>query len=110
MANNPEAKIQADIITMLRNRDWYVKNMHGNMYQAGFPDLFATHRLYGIRLIEVKLPEMKGSHFTRAQLDTFPKLQAYGAKIWILTGATESDYKLLLKPSNYQEFILKYGM
>lgn len=110
MPKNPEAKIQEQIITMLRNRDWFVKNMHGNMYQAGFPDLFACHKLYGIRLIEVKLPEMKGSRFTRAQLDTFPKLQANGAKIWILTGATEHDYKSLLKPSNYQQFVLRYGM
>lgn len=91
----PEAKIQANIVKMLRFYEWFVMVTHGNMYQSGFPDLYATHSRYGARWIEVKLPEMKGSHFTPAQLDTFPKLEANGALVWVLTGATESEYKKL---------------
>lgn len=78
------------------------------MYSAGFPDLFATHKKYGPRWIEVKLPGMIGSAFTPAQLEEFPKLANNGAPIWILTGATESEYKKLFMPENwFQYFVMK---
>lgn len=100
----PEAKIQKDICTYLRNRGWFVLVTHGNMYQSGFPDLYATHSRYGSRWIEVKLPEMKGSHFTNAQKDTFPKLTANGTGIWILTGANEQEYRKLFQGANFWKF------
>jgi len=104
----PEAKIQDAIIKMLRGKEWFVINMHGNLYQAGFPDLFTSHHKYGIRLIEVKRPEMKGSRFTAAQLEVFPRLVAAGAGVWILTSATEVDYRKLFKPCNWYLYLDSY--
>ena len=89
----PERIIQDKIMAMLLVKGWYVMETHGNMYQSGFPDLFATHTKYGIRWIEVKLPAMKGSKFTPAQIECFPKLCANGAGVWILTGDSETEYK-----------------
>lgn len=99
----PEAKIQKDIVRMLRQKGWFVKRLVGNAYQFGMPDLFATHKRFGIRLIEVKLPDMKGSKYTKAQLETFPKLCANGAGVWVMTAATQSEYeKLKARPNWYQ--------
>ena len=97
----PEAIIQRAIIKRLRNEEWFVKETHGNMYQSGFPDLFATHNKYGHRWIEVKLPDMKGSKFTGAQIETFPKLCAFGSGVWILTGDSDLEFFKLHKPANW---------
>lgn len=78
---------------------------HGNMFQSGLPDLYATHYTHGARWIEVKLPLMKGSKFTNAQYEVFPKLVANGSRIWILTGATEEEYKKLFKKCNLWEYM-----
>ena len=88
---------------MLKVRDWYARETHGNMYQSGFPDIFACHRRYGIRWIEVKMPT--GYSFTPAQLDVFPEFAAKGVGIWILTADTETQYRLLFKPSNWHHFL-----
>ena len=108
--DNPEARIQAEIIKMLRNKGWYVTNIHGNMFQSGLPDLYATHSRYGARWIEVKLPNMKGSKFTAAQLDCFPKLEANGTPIWIMTAATESEYQKLFAASNFFAYRFMKGV
>jgi hypothetical protein len=100
----PEAIIQKAIIGMLRIKGWHVMVTHGSMYQSGFPDLFACHYRYGIRWIEVKLPGMKGSKFTPAQLESFPKMCANGAGVWILTGATELEYQKLFTRFNWWQY------
>jgi len=105
---NLEKIIQDAIINYLTVRGWYCKNMHGNLYQSGFPDIFACHSKYGIRLIEVKLKDMKGSKFTPAQLVDFPKMRANGARIWVLTSATETEYAKLFKPDNIREYLLMH--
>lgn len=101
----PEHAIQKAIIRALELRGWFVKSTHGSAFQSGFPDLYATHKLYGARWIEVKLPGMKGSKFTTAQLLTFPKLRANGSGVWILTGASDSELEKLRKPSNLWEYM-----
>lgn len=101
----PEAKIQDDIVSMLLNYGWFVKSTHGSMFQSGFPDLYATHTRYGARWIEVKLPNMEGSKFTSAQLEDFPKLCANGAGVWVLTAATESEYKKLFSKFNWYLYL-----
>jgi len=103
----PEAVIQEKIIKLLRFKEWFVKETHGNMYQSGFPDLFATHIRYGHRWIEVKLPGMKGSKFTPAQLETFPKLCANGSGVWIMTGNSEDQYARLFKTYNWFTYLIK---
>ena len=97
---HPERKIQKELIKLLELKSWMVKQTHGNMYQSGFPDLFATHKLYGQRWIEVKLPNMKGSRFTKAQLKDFPEFILHGCGIWILTAATVEEYSKLFRPEN----------
>ena len=59
-----------------------------------------------MRWIEVKLPGMKGSVFNAAQLRTFPQMDANGAKIWILTAATEHEYQKLFGASNLLEYLI----
>jgi hypothetical protein len=106
-AAGPEAKIQEKIVKMLIFRGWFVKRIIGNKYQSGLPDLYATHPDYGGRWIEVKLPGMKGSRFTNAQLELFPNLIRNGTPIYILTGDTEMDYRLLFGPGNADEIIIQ---
>ena len=99
----PEAGVQKSVIEMLMIKGWFVKSTHGNMYQSGFPDLFCCHSKYGQRWVEVKLPEMKGSKFTAAQLEDFPKICANGSGVWVLVAATEEEYrKLFTRPNWYQ--------
>ena len=99
----PEAKIQKDIVNMLRIKGWHVMVTHGNMFQSGFPDLYASHSMYKARWIEVKNPV--AYHFTAAQLDNFPKMCANGAPVWVLVAATESEYQRLFKPANWYVYL-----
>ena len=105
--NRPEAKIEENIIAFLRLRGWLVRKIHGDERNNGWPDLYATHTKYGSRWVEVKLPNMKGSRFTTAQKEWFPKLEANGTKIFILTGASETEYCKLFKPSNFFQIFAK---
>lgn len=102
--DNPEQRIRDAIRDYLILRGWYVMITHGSLFQAGFPDIWATHFRYGGRWIEVKLPDMKGSSFTPAQMEHFPKLMANGTSIYILTGATDQEYKKLFEPSNFNYY------
>lgn len=96
-----ESKIQDEISKMLRHKGWYVKNLHGSQFQSGMPDLYCTHSKYGPRMVEVKRPNMKGSHFTPAQKEVFPKLIANGTPVWILMGDSDYQYAKLFKPCNF---------
>ena len=94
----PEAKIQEDIIKMLRERGWFVKPTHGNMYQHGLPDLFIAKRRYGSRWVEIK--NLASFKFTPAQWEDFPRMVAEGVGIWILVAATEAEYQKLFQKPN----------
>lgn len=99
----PERKIQDNLINFLKIRDWLVMETHGNMYQRGFPDLYCAHAQYKQRWIEVKVD---GAYsFTPAQLEYFPKLTSCGVGIWILTAATEDEYKKLFSPPNWWQYL-----
>ena len=117
-SKGPEAKIQEAIIKFLEDRKWFVKRMHGNMYQHGIPDLYACRRKfhYGVpkegiyysneplvRWIEVKCAEKY--KFTAAQLKDFPRFMQEGVGIWVLTAATEIEYAKLFKPPNWYQFL-----
>jgi len=105
-STGPEAKIQRDVISMLRAKDWYTLTTHGNAYQVGLPDLFICHCRYGHRWIDIKNPS--GYRFTPAQLEHWPKLCAYGSGVWILIAATEEEYKKLFQPANWWTFTLAW--
>ena len=106
--NSPEAAVQKSIIKYLRYREWHVMETHGNMYQCGFPDLFACHKLYGQRWIEVKLPNMIGSKFTPAQLEHFPKICAHGSGVWIMTAGTDTQYEVLSCRPNWYTYLSEW--
>lgn len=101
----PERAIQDDLIDFLKLRDWLVMETHGNLYQKGFPDLYIAKRSYGTRWVEVKYREKYS--FTIAQLEQFPKMTAEGVGIWILTAATEHEYKKLFQPPNWWSYLDK---
>ncbi len=100
----PEATIQAAIVKYLRNKGWHVERIVGSMYQSGLPDLYIVHKNFGPRWVEVKLPDMKGSRFTKAQLAKFPVLCKNGAGVWVLTGATNDEYMKLMEPFNWWQY------
>ncbi len=104
-SKRPEAKVQEAIELMLRGKGWFVKSTHGNMFQSGFPDLWCTHSRYGARWVEVKLPNMKGSKYTAAQLEDFPKICANGSGVWVLTGISDDEYNKLFKPHNWYQYL-----
>lgn len=103
--SGPESIIQDKLVKLLRSLEWYVMETHGNAFQQGFPDIYATHKHYGPRWIEVKNP---GSYsFTNAQCITFPLLAANGTQIWILVSDDETEYLKLFKPHNWESYFLK---
>lgn len=78
------------------------------MYQWGFPDIFIAHARYGQRWVEVKREEKFS--FTVAQLIEFPKMEAAGVGIWVLTGCSDSDIAKLFAPPNWREYHLRKAM
>lgn len=102
MSTQPEKLIQRDVTKMLFARAWYVEWTHGNAFQKGFPDVYAIHLQHGARWIDIKV---KGRNsLTRAQRNKWPKWEANGAGIWIMTAATEDEYRKLFRPPNWREF------
>lgn len=103
MPKKPETILQDAIVKMLRGKSWVVKETHGNLYQSGFPDVYAAHIKYGSRWIEVKNP--KGYRFQPSQLQFFKQLSSVGVGVWVLTGSEEEDYKKLFMPANWFQFL-----
>lgn len=103
LRQSPERKIQDAIIKFLTDRGWFVMETHGNMYQRGLPDLYATHIKHGPRWIEVKNGDSYS--FTPAQLQYFPKLTKNGAGVWIMVAASESEYKKLFSGCNWYWYL-----
>jgi len=98
--DDPERRVRDEVRDYLVLRGWFVKITHGSVYSEGLPDIIACHNTYGQRFIEVKLPNMKGSRFTPAQLRDFPQFVSHGCGIWIITGGNEEEYQKLFKPQN----------
>ena len=99
----------------LRAEGWFSKKMHGSQFQAGFPDLYATHKNYRVRLIEIKLPTRGFDPYTPAQLEVFQMLCAHGSPVWTLTGvwsperkqfiASLLEYEKLFGPQNWYRYL-----
>lgn len=99
----PEDIIQEDIIKYLKIRDWWVKIMHGNMFQSGVPDLYIAHARYGTRWVEVKNP--LAYRFTQPQLEDFRHMSAKNVGIWVLVAATHEEYNKLFLPPNWMMYL-----
>ena len=98
-----EKMIQDEIREFLWVYGWKVERMHGNAFQKGIPDLYATHAMHGPRWIEVKPPT--GYSFTNSQLKNFPEFERHGDKIWILCAGTKEEYDKLFKPPNWRQYL-----
>jgi hypothetical protein len=98
----PEWRIQRDLKRFLHDRDWLVEQTHGNLYQTGFPDLFLAHERWGYRWVDVKNP--KSYSFTKAQRIKWPLWESFGVGVWILTGASQSEYDKLFGPPNWRDY------
>jgi hypothetical protein len=103
--NGPEQLILDKVRDALTLRGWFIIKLHGSMYQSGLPDLYCTHKTYGMRFVEVKNP--LAFSFTVAQKDIFPKLIANGTGVWVLVSDSEEELQKLFKPHNYWHFCLK---
>ena len=98
--HGPEWKIQRDFIAFLEARHWHVERMIGNMMQFGIPDIWATHKKYGPRWIDLKNPD--SYEFTMRQIQKWPVWEAHGGRIWIITG--NRDYEKLFGPPNWRDY------
>lgn len=103
----PEYLIQQRIIKYLQERGWFVKIITASMYLSGMPDLFACHRIFGIKFIEVKYE--KRWKFTVQQKETFPQLLGHGCPIYILYEADAANYKKLFKECNCPAYLALKG-
>ena len=100
-ADGPERRIQEAVKAELAKDGWFVADTNGNIYQYGFPDLYACHARYGSRWIEIKNP--KGYVFTPAQIETFPQFSAQGVGVWVLTGPEEIPK--IFSPANWYTYL-----
>lgn len=103
--SGPERLIQDALVAFLKARDWAVTETHGSVYQMGLPDLYCMHAHYGERWVEVKNPVKFA--FTAAQKQWFPLYASKGARIYVMTAASEEQYKWLThgKP-NWHQYML----
>ena len=97
-----ELHIQRDLVKFLKARGWHVERMLADSYQNGIPDLYCFHKQQGHRWVEVKRPVAYS--FTIRQRQKFPAWEEAGIGIWILTAATEEQYRLLAGPPNWRDF------
>lgn len=98
----PEARIARECDSYLKARGWWVKKTHGNRYQRGFPDRYVFHREHGVRWIDYKAPHK--NEFTPAQQKEWPDWSMFGGGIWIMTEASDSEYRKLFGPANFRDF------
>lgn len=100
--SGPEAIIEQKICQKLRNLGWVCISTHGNEYQMGLPDIWAAHKRYGQRWIEVKNPA--GYSFTNAQREVFPQMASVEVGIWILTSDDDYEINKLFGPPNWWSY------
>lgn len=102
----PEVKdVVTPLTNLMRGKGWYVKKLHGSMFQSGLPDLFTAHLKFGQRLIECKHPsccKLEFGGLSPSQRASFQELTDYGVQIWILTGPEE--YMKLFEPPNWKTY------
>lgn len=97
-----EEVIQNQIEKYLILRDWQVKSTYGTLYSYGWPDLYAAHKEYGPRWIEVKTPV---GRLRETQITFITDFAFVGIGVWVLQAATPEEYAKLFKPPNWQAYI-----
>ena len=90
-----EAQIQRAIVELLESRNWLTQVMGANQFQSGYPDLYIFRRDCGERWLEIKRPE--NYFFTVPQRKRWRRWEQIGIGVWIMSGATEEEYRKLFK-------------
>lgn len=96
-----EKDIQESIRDRLHMMGWRTKKIHGNRFQVGLPDLYAYHKVYGQRWIEIKDP--KGD-LRFEQVKIIREFGQHGVGVWILEDI--KDIVKLYKEPNSAEYML----
>jgi len=102
MVQREKLTVSDPLRRLLRADGWLVEKSHGNLYQAGWPDLYCFHLAHGHRWVETKTPN---GRLTPAQFETFSRWVEAGVPIWILT---EPRPDLLLDPPNARAWLDRY--
>jgi hypothetical protein len=97
-----EEKIQAEITLYLQRREWVVKSTFGTPYSYGWPDLYAAHKEYGPRWIEVKTPV---GNLRETQVIFITDFALTGVGVWVLKADTPEEYAKLFKPPNWKDYL-----
>lgn len=97
-----ESSIQKRVMNSLTLSGWYCLSTHGNRLQSGFPDVFACHKRYGIRWVEIKRP--KGYRFTDSQYTVFTKFASKNVGVWVLMDETQHEKNKLFGPCNWYHY------
>lgn len=97
--HDKEKRILDKIRLMLQNLEWLVEITHGSKYMSGFPDLYLSHRKFGIRWVDVKVED--NYEYTAAQRKKWPIWHKHGSGIWIMTDATQEQYERLFQEPNW---------
>lgn len=103
MGQQPETIIRNAWLTRLRADRWFATIFYNNRFQKGVPDCFLFHQEHGFRWVDFKVPDKYS--FTKAQLSTWPKWEASGLGIWILTTVSESEYQKLFASPNWRSYL-----
>lgn len=99
----------------MEHMGWHMVKTHGNKFQSGLPDYYATHQKYSPRWIEVKV---HGRPLTAAQLKLFPIWIMHNVPLWIIDGhdfrgttgksTLLAAYKKLFQPSRAALYLTSY--
>jgi hypothetical protein len=96
-SSGPERDLQEVIKAKLRATGWHCVDLYGHTFSHGFPDMYACHRDFGSRWVEVKA----SLKFTPSQKKIFPLMTAAGAGIWVLTS---EDVGPLFRKANVGQY------
>jgi hypothetical protein len=102
MPRGPEWFIARDADRLLTSRGWRIYITTGNRYQKGFPDRYLIHKDHGTRWVDYKSPRRHS--LTTAQRRIWPEWDLLGVGIWIMAGATETEYRKLFEPPNWRAY------
>ena len=122
-----EATVQAKIISILNAQGALCKNLHGNAFQSGMPDLFVISKKGVILLLELKMWRLKNdprnvadlvnlthkvqrSIIMRAWLMGCKHLYVVATnsatdKFWITNG---TDVKRAVSPAEFIKWVIEY--
>jgi hypothetical protein len=100
--HGPEWYIRRDFKLYLEAEGWHVEVFACNAFQHGIPDLYAFHKKWGERWIDLKNP--KKYCYTRDQKAKWPVWESAGIGIWIIVAATADEYDKLFQPPNWRKY------